>query len=138
MSEEMSPRDPGQLLERLLDFAAGAGKLVDALPDTRLARHVAGQLVRCSTSPAANYAEGCVAESKADFIHKLGICLKELRESEVWLRLISKAELLPAGRLLALQSECEQLTKIIARSLITAKRSEAGRGPASRLRGSGE
>ena len=69
------------LEDRLLDFAARVGKLVEALPDTRLGRHVAGQLVRSGTSPAPNYAEACAAESKKDFIHKLGIALKELCES---------------------------------------------------------
>ncbi len=73
--------NPEQLSDRLLDFAVRVGKVVDALPDTRLARHIAGQLVRCGTSPAPNYEEGCAAESRADFVHKLTICLKELRES---------------------------------------------------------
>ncbi len=52
------------LEERLLSFAARVGKVVDALPDTRLGRHIAGQLVRSGTSPAPNYAEACAAESK--------------------------------------------------------------------------
>ena len=77
------------LEDRLLEFAARVGKLVDAMPETRLARHVAGQLVRSGTSPAPNYAEACAAESKRDFIHKLGIALKELRETKVWIKLSS-------------------------------------------------
>ena len=64
------------LEDRLLDFAARVGKLVDALPDTRLGRHLAGQLVCSGSSPAPNYAEACAAESKKDFVHKLGIALK--------------------------------------------------------------
>lgn len=67
-----------------------SGKGVDALPQSRLSRHVAGQLVRSGTSPAANYAEACAAESKRDFIHKLGIALRELRESRSWIKLILK------------------------------------------------
>jgi four helix bundle protein len=65
-----------QLADRLLDFAARVGNVVDALPDTRLGRHIAGQLVRCGTAAAPNYEEGCGAESRADFIHKLrvGLC----------------------------------------------------------------
>src|ERR1700761_2574860 len=86
------------LEERLLDFGARVGLVVDALPDTRMGRHVAGQLVRCGTADAPNYAEGCAAESRADFIHKLGIVFKELRESRVWLRLCVKAKLLPIAR----------------------------------------
>ena len=107
--------------ERLLVFAVRVGKAIDSLPDTRLARHIAGQLVRSGTSPAPNYAEGCAAESKRDFIHKLGIVLKELRESSVWIRLIVKSELIPEQRLELLQDECDQLCKIIAKSLVTAK-----------------
>ena len=114
-------RKGADIEERLLDFAVRVGKAIDALPDTRLARHIAGQLVRSGTSPAPNYAEGCAAESKRDFIHKLGIVLKELRESSVWIRLIVKSELIPEQRLELLQDECDQLCKIIAKSLVTAK-----------------
>jgi len=69
-----------ELVERLIDFAARVGKVVDALPDTRMGRHIGGQLVRSGTSPAPNYEEACAAESRADFVHKLSISLKELRE----------------------------------------------------------
>lgn len=109
------------LEERLLDFAARAGLVVDALPDTRMGRHVAGQLVRCGTSPAPNYAEACAAESRADFVHKLGIVLKELRESRVWLRLSVKSKLLPITKLSALIAECTQLMNIIGKSIVTTK-----------------
>jgi len=69
----MGKRNPADLSDRLLGFAVRVGKVVDALPDTRLGRHVAGQLVRCGTSAGPNYEEGCAAESRADFIHKLSI-----------------------------------------------------------------
>ena len=111
--------------ERMLEFAARVGKPVAALPETRLGRHIAGQLVRSRTSPAPNYAEACAAESKNDFIHKLGIMLKELRESGVWIKLITKSELLPGKRVAPLLDECEQLGKIIGKSLVTAKSSRA-------------
>lgn len=114
------------LEERLLDFAARTGLVVDALPDTRMGRHVAGQLVRCGTSPAPNYSEGCAPESRADFVHKLGIVLKELRESRVWLRLIVKAKLLPSAKLNDLIDECFQLMNIIAKSIVTAKANSKG------------
>lgn len=107
--------------ERLLEFAARVGKAVDALPDKRLGRHIAGQLIRSGTSPAPNYAEGCAAESKKDFIHKLAIVLKELRESCIWIRLIIKSELLPEDRIAPLLDECDQLCRIIGKSLATAK-----------------
>ncbi|MDB6140038.1 MAG: hypothetical protein JWO94_3110 [Verrucomicrobiaceae bacterium] len=117
----MSEKKAEEMEERLLDFAVRIGKVVDALPDTRLGRHIAGQLVRAGTSPAPNYGEACGAESKKDFVHKLGIVFKELRESRVWLRLIIKAGMLPNARVADLHNECEQLCNIVAKSLITAK-----------------
>ena len=119
MQNEM--RKGADIEERLLEFAVRVGKAIDALTDTRLGRHVAGQLVRSGTSPAPNGAEACAAESKKDFIHKLGIVLKELRESAVWIRLVVKSELIPEERLELLLDECDQLCKIIAKSLVTAK-----------------
>jgi len=112
---------PEELSERLLRYAARLGKVVDALPDTRLGRHVAGQLVRCGTSPPANYEEACAAESRADFIHKIKVVLKELRETRGWLRLIVLTELLPEQRLSELQDEAEQLCNIFGQSVVTAK-----------------
>lgn len=118
-------RNGADIEERLLEFAVRVGKAIDALPDTRLGRHIAGQLVRSGTSPAPNYAEACAAESKKDFIHKLAIVLKELRESSVWIRLIVKSELIPEQRLELLRDECDQLCKIIAKSLVTAKSNQS-------------
>jgi four helix bundle protein len=115
---------PPELSERLLEFASRTGKVIDALPDTRLGRHIAAQLVRAGTSPAPNYEEGCAAESRADFIHKLSICLKELRESGFWIRLITKTNLLPKKKLDDLLDECMQLTKVIAQSIVTAKKNK--------------
>ena len=109
------------LEDRLLEFAARVGKVVDALPDTRLARHIAGQLIRSGTSPAPNYAEACAAESKRDFIHKLGIALKELRETRSWIKLILKAELLPSSRISPMLDEVQQLCNIVGKSIVTAK-----------------
>ncbi len=114
----MKPEDIG---ERLLNLAVRVGTVVDALPDTRLARHIAGQLVRSGTAPCPNYEEGCAAESRADFIHKLLICLKELRETRMWLRLIVKAELLPDRKLADLIDESGQLARIVGKSVVTAK-----------------
>ena len=117
----MSERKGAELEGRLLEFAACIGKVVDALPDTRLGRHIAGQLVRSGTSPAPNYGEACAAESKNDFIHKLSIVFKELRESRIWVLLIIRAKLLPKPRMDDVLDECDQLCNIIAKSLITAK-----------------
>jgi len=122
---QVPSRNGADIEERLLDFAVRVGKAIDAFPDTRLGRHIAGQLVRSGTSPAPNYAEACAAESKKDFIHKLSIVLKELRESSVWIRLIVKSELIPEQRLELLRDECDQLCKIIAKSLVTAKSNQS-------------
>jgi four helix bundle protein len=118
----MGKMQPLELEERLIDFAVRIGRVVDALPRSRLGQHVAGQLVRSGTSPAPNYAEGCAAESRRDFIHKLSISLKELRETLIWLRIIQKAELLPSARLDDLLDETDQLCRIIAASILTARR----------------
>src|SRR5690349_1109524 len=105
------------VLERLLDLAARLGKVVDALPDTKMGRHVAGQLVRCGTAGPPNYNEGRAAESRDDSIHKLSIVLKGLRATEVWLKFITKADLLPGNRLGDLLKETDQLRRIIAQSI---------------------
>ena len=118
---------PEELSERLINFAARIGKAVDALPDTRMGRHIAGQLVRCGTSPAPNYEEAPAAESRADFIHKLGVCLKELRESQCWIRLIVKTELLPEHKMGELHGECTELGNIIAQSIVTAKKNRGNK-----------
>ena len=113
---------PDELAERLMNLAVRAGTVVDALPDTRLGRHIAGQLVRCATSPPPNYEEACAAESRNDFIHKLAIVLKELRETRCWLRMITKANLLPEAKLEQLLDEAEQLRRIVGQSINTADR----------------
>src|SRR3954467_9629593 len=91
-----------ELSDRLWSFAARVGKIVDALPETRLGRHVAGQLVRCGTSAPPNYDESGAAESRDDFVHKLSVALKELRESRGWLKFIGKSGLLPVKEMASL------------------------------------
>jgi four helix bundle protein len=110
-----------ELSKRLWLFAARVGKVVDALPETRLGRHVAGQLVRCGTAAPPNYDEGSAAESRADFIHKLSIALKELVETRGWFHFILIAELLPETRVGELHGECEQLCRILGKSVATAR-----------------
>ena len=112
---------PDELSERLREFAVRVGKIIDALPDTRLGRHVAGQLVCCGTSGPPNYEEGCAAESRADFIHKLKVVLKELRETRFWLRYIVRTDLLPATKMESMVDESTQLCNIFGKSLVTAK-----------------
>ena len=121
-NESMTPED---LESRLIDFAVRIGNVADALPDNRLGQHIAGQIVRSGTSAAPNYAEGCAAESRRDFAHKLSIGLKELRETKTWLRIIRKADLISARRLRDVVDEADQLCAILSRSIHTSK--EEGR-----------
>ncbi len=118
---------PEELEDRLIDFAVRIGRVADALPETRLGQHIANQIVRSGTSPAPNYSEGCAAESRRDFAHKLSISLKEMRETKTWLRLIRKANLLPSQRLYAITDEADQLCAILSKSVHTAKKKGRGR-----------
>jgi four helix bundle protein len=117
--------DADGLSERILDVAVRIGAVVDSLPETRLGRHVAGQLVRSGTAPLPHYAEARAAESRRDFTHKMSIALKELRESHAWLQLIVRARLLPEERMAGIVDECLQLVHIFAASVATAKRNVA-------------
>lgn len=119
-----------EMEERFLEFAARICALVEALPDTKTGRHISGQLIRCGTSPAPNYAEACAAESRNDFTHKLGIVLKELRETRVWLKLSVKTATMKTSRLNPLIDECTELMNIIGKSIVTAK----SNSPAKKIR----
>jgi four helix bundle protein len=112
---------PEEFSDRLWEFAARVGKVVEALPETKLGRHVAGKLVRCGTASAPNYDEARSAESRDDFVHKLGIATKEMRESYGWLRFAIRSDLLPAAKVAAIADEAEQLLKMLTRSVHTAK-----------------
>ena len=112
------------LEERLLEYAVRIIRLVDALPATRAGRHVADQLLRCGTSPLANHGELQGAESRKDFIHKLGICLKEIREARRWLRLVHRVPLLAPSKIDPLIVETESLIKIFAASIRTAEKNK--------------
>ena len=118
---DQKPLTPSDLSDRFLDFADRTSTVVEALPDTRLGRRIADQLLRSGTSPVGNYEEACAAESKSDFAHILRICLKEVRESRGWLRLIARRNLLPATRLEDLIDEAEQLARILGKSIATAR-----------------
>ena len=110
------------LEERLLEFSARIIRLVDALPNTRAANHLAGQLLRSGTSSYGNHAEVEAAESRKDFIHKLRICLKELKETRRWLRLVKKAAMLPALKMAPILHETEELIMIFFVSIRTAEK----------------
>src|SRR5205814_10695757 len=122
ISDEQRRKSKFDLEARLLEFAARSTRLVDALPNSRTGNHVAGQLLRCGTSPFANHGEVQAAESRKDFIHKLGVCFKELKEVRRWLRFIARVELVPAKRLRPLLIENEELIRILATSIRTAEK----------------
>ena len=121
---ESQPRqEKYDLQERLIDFAVLILEIVEALPNTRIGNHIASQLIRCGTSPAANYGEARAAESRKDFIHKMKVCLKELRETLVWLTVIKKKGLLQRfDKLDYAIVECNELISIFVTSIGTAKR----------------
>jgi four helix bundle protein len=113
------------LEERLLNFAIQILEIVEALPRTRIGNHIAGQLIQCGTSPAPNYAAQS-AESRNDFIHKIKVVLKELREVRVWLLLIQRKGLLRVpDKLPPALAECDELIAIFVASIGTAKRNRA-------------
>ena len=110
------------LEERLLEYAALIIFLVEKLPISRSGNHVAGHLLRCGTSPLPNHGEAQAAESAADFIHKMSICLKELKETRRWLRLVKKMMWCKVlAEIDASLAETEELIKIFASSIRTAK-----------------
>jgi len=110
-----------QLENRLIDFAVRIIKLSTSLPKTPVGKHISGQILRCGTSPAPNYGEARGAESRADFIHKVRIVLKELNETSIWLRIIERSELLKAEVLVGIVAENGELCRIFAKSLKTAR-----------------
>ncbi len=105
--------------DRLIDFAVRIVKLGGHLPKTQAGVHIGGQLLRSGTAPAAHYAEARGAESKKDFVHKLKLCLKELNESRVWLKIIARSEMEHASRLQNITQECDELCRIINSSIKT-------------------
>jgi four helix bundle protein len=109
------------LSERLLEFAARCIHLTVKLRRTAVGRHIGNQLMKAATSSGANYEEACGAESKADFVHKMQIVLKELRESLYWLKLIAKCGFCPDQQLQPIMEENNELIKMVAKSVVTAK-----------------
>ena len=111
------------LEERLLEYSTRAIRLTEKLKPTHAGNHVAGQLLRASTSPLANHGEAQGAESTKDFIHKLKLSLKELRETERWLKLTKRVPLVEKPVLLDdLLDETDQLIRIFVSSINTARK----------------
>lgn len=114
----MQSERPRRLSERTVDFGLAAMEFCEALPRSPAGRHIGGQLLRSATSVAANYAEASEAESTADFVHKMKLAQKELKESRVWLLFASR--LSPGDAVERLQSESRELLLMIGKSINTA------------------
>lgn len=113
------------LEERLINFAVRIIQISGKLPNTKIGNHIADQMGRSGTSPAPNYGEAQAAESRRDFIHKMKLCLKELRETKVWLRIIEKAKLLKQTQeVQATLDENDQLIAIFVSSITTARKNK--------------
>jgi four helix bundle protein len=112
---------------RLIDFSVAICRLVGRLESSAFNAHVSRQMIRCCTSPPPNYAEAQSAESRQDFIHKMRICLKELRETQVWLRMMERFGVLPAIEFEPIGKESNELIAIFTKSVMTAsKHARAG------------
>ena len=107
------------LEDRLINFAVQICLLTDRFPSTPIARHVSTQITRSGTSPFANYGEAQAAESRQDFVHKLKVCLKELRETQAWLKFVERMDFCPEN-LGAARQECGELVAIFVASIKTA------------------
>lgn len=116
------------LEKRLIEFAVLIIEITENLYTTRAGNHIAGQLVRSGTSPALLYGEAQSAESRNDFIHKLKILLKELRETLIALKIIKnvpltkKFDLVDKGMI-----ECNELIAIFVKSIETARKNNEKR-----------
>ena len=128
-SGQAAPKPRGyDLEERLLEFAATVIELSEKLPNTRAGNHLAGQFLRAGTSPYGNHGEAQAPDSADDFIHKMKICLKELRETLRWARLIHRMKWLGSdGQLAFALRESEELVRIFKASIRTADQNRANR-----------
>lgn len=111
-----------QIEDRLIDFGAQVIALSGRLPTTYAGEHIARQMLRSGTPPAPNYGEARGAESRADFVHKLRIALKELNETKVWLKMLGRARLVSDSALNPVLDECQQLARMLNASIQTARR----------------
>lgn len=111
------------LEERLIDFSVTVINALEKLPNTKAANHIGGPAIRSCSSPALNYGEAVEAESRNDFIHKMGVCRKELGETKNALKILIRKpykEILPEGE--SALKECIELIRIFAKSIATAKK----------------
>ena len=117
----MSESAKYDLENRLVEFTCRMIDVVEALPNTRAGNYIAGQLIRSCHSPTFNYGEAQAAESPDDFIHKMRVILKELKECRTALKVITKKEMInPAKKLVGIYQETEELIAIVGKSISTA------------------
>ena len=120
-NNELNEKRKFDLEDRLIDFAIKFIEIVELIPSSRAGSHIAGQLIRSGTSPALNYGEAQSAESRNDFIHKMKICLKELRETKISLKIIYKKPLVKELEIVKkLITENDELISIFMKSVSTA------------------
>ena len=113
------------LEDRIINFSSRIIDVVEALPNTRAGNYIAAQLIRCGLAPSLMYGEAQAAESRDDFVHKMKMLLKELKETRVCLKLISKKEMIkPVKKLEPLKKENEELIAISSTSIETAKKNK--------------
>lgn len=116
-----------ELEERLINFSVSIVELTDRIPNTRSGNHLAGQLVRSGTSPGLHYGEVRSAESRKDFIHKILIVLKELRESFNALKILERSSFYKQKEnLQPLLQECNELISILVKTVQTTKKNQKG------------
>jgi four helix bundle protein len=121
-SKKDMPNKPLSLENRLIDFSILIINICESLPTNYAAKHLGNQMLRSGTSPALNYGEAQRAESKKDFIHKMKICLKELHETSVILKILSKKEYNPKDKVLLTLKENRELIAIFVSSIKTAQK----------------
>ena len=126
MKEEDGRRmdKPAELENRLINFAVRIINVVEAMPSSKAGNHVAGQLIRSGTAPAPNYGEAQSAESRKDFLHKMKIALKELRETMIWLKIIERKPLCEPAKMTDITKECDELIAIFVASVKTAEENQ--------------
>ena len=111
------------LENRLIDFAVTIVDIVDEIPTSKGSNHLLNQLARSGTSPALNYAESQSAESRQDFIHKMSISLKDLRETLMRIIIIQRSKKYKTNPgMAAATKECDELVSIFVKSIQTAKK----------------
>ena len=114
-----------QLHQRLIEFGARTTVVAERLPGTEQGRYIRHQIMRSGLAAAANYAEARGAESRADFIHKLRVVLKELNETQSWLKQVVANNLFSRDKMGAIIAENQELCFIIAASIRTARRPQS-------------